>query len=41
MRAFEVTVIQDNKTVTITLVAKSKKYIKELLKNKYEIISIR
>lgn len=40
MKAYEVTLIEDNKKVTITLVARSKKYIKELLKNK-TIINIK
>lgn len=41
MRIYDVTLLENNKEIKIQLVGKSKTYIKELLKNKYEIISIR
>jgi hypothetical protein len=41
MKIYDVTLLENNREVKIQLVGKSKKYIKELLKNKYEIISIR
>lgn len=41
MKIYDVTLLENNREVKIQLVGKSKKYIKELLKNKYEIISIK
>ena len=41
MRIYDVTLLENNREVKIQLVGNSKKYIKKLLKNKYEIISIR
>ena len=41
MRIYDVTLLENNKEVKIQLVGKSKRYIKKLLKDKYEIKDIK